>query len=193
VNAYASLTDWRKMVLSPHLIHLPLPRQQTNGDMLMTAQVVPAGDAGDGIRAPVTLYAAVFVKRRATRLGPFRLGHVGWAFQLSSGDRDRPDAAPFSGIWSAGSVDNPGGISVRAPGRHDFWTAIVDDPRPPMRAHGYDACKLLPIATAAPDAALRAQMRVAAGPYVIIFANCMNGVYTVLRAFGAALPSMLSD
>jgi hypothetical protein len=161
--------------------------------MLMTAQVVPAGDAGDGIRAPVTLYAAVFVKRRATRLGPFRLGHVGWAFQLSSGDRDRPDAAPFSGIWSAGSVDNPGGISVRAPGRHDFWTAIVDDPRPPMRAHGYDACKLLPIATAAPDAALRAQMRVAAGPYVIIFANCMNGVYTVLRAFGAALPSMLSD
>lgn len=130
-----------------------------------------------------TLKAAVFLRRRATRIGPFRFGHVGWAFQVTSG----PGAD--GGLWSAGAIENWGGRPVASARAADFWAELVADPFGPMRARRYDEYKLIETVTASPAAAWRAQQRIGDRTYVILFANCVDAVAAIVGAFGGRLPS----
>lgn len=167
-------------------------RRETAGATPAPRDGLHGASADEAVRSPgtITLTAAVFVRRKATRVGPFRVGHVGWAFQLGPADAIGVDlAAGSAGGWSAGSLENYGGYPIASARRADFWTDVFDDPLMPMRARNYDEYKLIEVANATPEAALRAQRRVHARPYLLLFANCADGVATVLRAFGADLPS----
>jgi len=137
-----------------------------------------------------TLHAAVFLKRRATRVGPFRFGHVGWAFQLTlSCDGGRAGVTADRTGWSAGAVENIAGNLIAAPGYADFWCDVVEDPLSSMLMRGYDEYKIVAVQDPHPEAALRMQARVGVRPYVIVFGNCVNSTHDVLRTFGATVPS----
>jgi hypothetical protein len=135
----------------------------------------------------VSLRAAVFVRRRATRIGPFRFGHVAWAFQIQPDERG--DAAPLAGVWSAGAVENGAAHAVCGPERAGYWSATTADLPALMRAHRYDEYKTVRVEDACPHAALRVQAAIARRPYAILVLNCVTRTKQVLRAFGAALPS----
>jgi hypothetical protein len=136
-------------------------------------------------RCRVSLSGAVFLRRRAIRLGRHRLGHVGWGFQLL------PDHVQSDDVyrWAAGSVENTASRPFAAPGRSDFWCGAYEEPWEAMLEHRYDEYKLIIVDDAFPEAALHAQAAVQARPYVLLFSNCVNAVTRVLGAFGASLPS----
>jgi hypothetical protein len=112
--------------------------------------------------------AGAFVRRS----GAAGLGHVGWTFQY-------PD-----GSFCDGAVENPAGTPTSPPGKTGFWSQTVADPDPPMQLRAYDAFKLFEIETGAPDQADKTVAWVATQPYLVIFRNCMDDTYDVLRSYG---------
>lgn len=112
--------------------------------------------------------AGAFVRRS----GANGLGHVGWTFQYADGSYDD------------GSVENPAGTPVSAPGETGFWSQRVVDPDPPMQLRDYDLFKLFVIDTADSDQADNTVAWIATQPYLVIFRNCMDDAYDVLRSYG---------
>src|SRR5579859_2485188 len=117
---------------------------------------------------PPMMRAGAFVRRS----GAYGLGHVGWTFQYSDGS------------YCDGSVENPAGTPVSAPGQTGFWTQRVSDPDIPMRLLSYDAFKLFAIDASSPDQADKTVAWIANQPYLVIFRNCMDDTYDVLRSYG---------
>jgi hypothetical protein len=117
---------------------------------------------------PHMMRAGAFVRRS----GAFGLGHVGWAFQYADGS------------YCDGSVENPAGTAVSPPGQTGFWTERVVDPDVPMQLRAYDAFKLFEVASTTPDHADKTVAWVAQQPYLVIFRNCMDDAYDVLRSYG---------
>jgi len=119
--------------------------------------------------------AGAFVRRS----GAYGLGHVGWTFEYADGS------------YCDGSVENPAGTPISAPGDTGFWSQRVTDPDVPMRLRDYDAFKLFVIDTGASDQADQTVAWIAMQPYLVIFRNCMDDTYDVLRSYGVpdlALP-----
>jgi hypothetical protein len=114
--------------------------------------------------------AGAFVRRS----GAGGLGHVGWTFQYADGS------------YCDGAVENQAGTPVSPPGKTGFWTQRAIDPDPPMQLRAYDAFKLFEIETGTPDHADKTVAWVATQPYLVIFRNCMDDTYDVLRSFGIA-------
>ncbi len=112
--------------------------------------------------------AGAFVRRS----GAAGLGHVGWTFQY-------PD-----GSFCDGAVENPAGTPMSPPGQTGFWTQTVVDPDPPMKLRAYDAFKLFEIPTGNPDQADKTVAWIGLQPYLVIFRNCMDDTYDVLRSYG---------
>jgi hypothetical protein len=112
--------------------------------------------------------AGAFVRRN----GAFGLGHVGWAFQYTDGS------------YCDGSVENPAGTPVSPPGQTGFWTQRVVDPDVPMQLRAYDEFKLFEVESVAPDRADKTVAWVGQQPYLVIFRNCMDDTYDVLRSYG---------
>lgn len=112
--------------------------------------------------------AGAFVRRS----GADGLGHVGWTFQYT-------DAS-----YCDGAVENPAGTPVSPPGQTGFWTQRVTDPDIPMQLRAYDAFKLFALDSAAPDQADKTVAWIATQPYLVIFRNCMDDTYDVLRSYG---------
>jgi hypothetical protein len=117
-------------------------------------------------------------------------GHVGWGF-----------AIPGSTEWFVGSMENPSGWAVNLPGWTGFWHLKVPNGKAAQEvmrrpeAHGapkgtppYASAKVL----AAPAPNLRAAQQKmnewAHRPYTALGGNCMNCVFDILTAYGAALP-----
>ena len=117
---------------------------------------------------PGMIRAGAFVRRS----GAYGLGHVGWTFQYADGS------------YCDGSVENPAGTPISAPGQTGFWTQRVADPDLPMQLRAYDAFKLFEIETSTPDAADKTVAWIATQPYLVIFRNCMDDTYDVLRSYG---------
>jgi hypothetical protein len=117
---------------------------------------------------PGMMRAGAFVRRS----GAAGLGHVGWTFQY-------PD-----GSFCDGAVENPAGTPMSPPGQTGFWTQTVVDPDPPMKLRDYDAFKLFEIPTGNPDQADKTVAWIGLQPYLVIFRNCMDDTYDVLRAYG---------
>lgn len=117
---------------------------------------------------PFMMRAGAFVRRS----GAYGLGHVGWTFEY-------PD-----GSYCDGSVENPAGTPISAPGETGFWSQRVTDPDIPMRLRAYDAFKMFLIDSAAPGQADKTVAWIATQPYLVIFRNCMDDTYDVLRSYG---------
>ena len=117
---------------------------------------------------PGMMRAGAFVRRS----GADGLGHVGWTFQY-------PD-----GSFCDGAVENPAGTPMSPPGQTGFWTQTVVDPDPPMKLRDYDAFKLFEIPTGNPDQADKTVAWIGLQPYLVIFRNCMDDTYDVLRSYG---------
>lgn len=112
--------------------------------------------------------AGAFVRRS----GASGLGHVGWTFQYTDG------------TYCDGSVENPAGTPVSAPGETGFWSQRVADPDPPMQLRAYDFFKLFVIDAADSIQADTTVAWIATQPYFVIFRNCMDDTYDVLRSYG---------
>jgi hypothetical protein len=112
--------------------------------------------------------AAAFVRRS----GANGLGHVGWSFQYADG------------TYCDGAVENPAGTPISPPGETGFWTQRVADPDVPMRLRAYDAFKMFTVDSGTPDPADRTVAWIATQPYLVIFRNCMDDTYDVLRSYG---------
>ena len=117
---------------------------------------------------PLMMRAGAFVRRS----GAYGLGHVGWTFQYADGS------------YCDGSVENPAGTPISAPGDTGFWSQTVADPDVPMRLRAYDAFKLFVIDTVSSDQADKTVAWIATQPYLVIFRNCMDDTYDVLRSYG---------
>ncbi len=117
--------------------------------------------------------AAAFIRRS----GAEGLGHVGWSFQYSDG------------TYRGGSVENPAGMPVMPPGGTGFWSERILDPVAPMRLLSYDVFKMFEVPNSDHGRADSTVAWIAQQPYVVIFRNCMDDAYDVLRAYGVpALP-----
>jgi hypothetical protein len=114
--------------------------------------------------------AGAFVRRD----GASGLGHVGWSFEYNDGS------------YCDGSVENQAGTPISAPGETGFWSQRVVDPDVPMRLRAYDAFKLFEIANGTPDEADKTVAWIATQPYLVIFRNCMDDTYDVLRSYGVS-------
>ena len=112
--------------------------------------------------------AGAFVRRS----GAYGLGHVGWTFQYADGS------------YCDGSVENQAGTPISPPGETGFWTERVVDPDLPMKLHVYDAFKLFEIESGETDHADKTVAWIATQPYLVIFRNCMDDTYDVLRSYG---------
>lgn len=112
--------------------------------------------------------AGAFVRRS----GAYGLGHVGWTFQYTDGS------------YCDGSVENPAGTPISAPGQTGFWSQRVADPDVPMQLRSYDSFKLFVIDTSDSGQADQTVAWVATQPYLVIFRNCMDDTYDVLRSYG---------
>jgi hypothetical protein len=112
--------------------------------------------------------AGAFVRRS----GASGLGHVGWTFQFADGS------------FSDGAVENPAGTPISPPGQTGFWSQTVADPDAPMKLRAYDEFKLFEIAAGNSDQADKTVAWVATQPYLVIFRNCMDDTYDVLRSYG---------
>ncbi len=117
---------------------------------------------------PLMMRACAFVRRS----GAYGLGHVGWSFQYNDGS------------YCDGSVENPAGTAISAPGQTGFWTERVVDPDLPMKLHDYDLFKVFEIGSSTPDRADKTVAWIATQPYLVIFRNCMDDTYDVLRSYG---------
>ena len=117
---------------------------------------------------PGMMRAGAFVRRN----GAYGLGHVGWTFQYADGS------------YCDGGVENVAGTPISPPGQTGFWTERVVDPDIPMQLRAYDAFKLFEIEAGTPDQADKTVAWVATQPYLVIFRNCMDDTYDVLRSYG---------
>jgi hypothetical protein len=117
---------------------------------------------------PDMMRACAFVRRS----GAYGLGHVGWSFQYTDGS------------YCDGSVENPAGTAISAPGQTGFWTERVVDPDLPMKLHDYDLFKVFEIESGTADHADQTVAWIATQPYLVIFRNCMDDTYDVLRSYG---------
>jgi len=118
---------------------------------------------------PGMMRAGAFVRRS----GAYGLGHVGWTFQYTDGS------------YCDGSVENPAGTAISAPGQTGFWTERVVDPDLPMKLHDYDLFKVFEIESGTADHADQTVAWIATQPYLVIFRNCMDDTYDVLRSYGS--------
>lgn len=112
--------------------------------------------------------AGAFVRRS----GADGLGHVGWSYQYADGS------------FCDGAVENPGGTPVSPPGQTGFWCERVSDPITPMQLEKYDAFKMFDVSSSDPDDADRTVAWVGEQPYLVVFRNCMDDTYDVLRSYG---------
>src|SRR5579863_3966787 len=127
---------------------------------------------------PGMMRAGAFVRRS----GASGLGHVGWSFQY-------PD-----GSYCNGSVENPAGTPISPPGQTGFWSQRVADTDLPMQLRDYDAFKMFEIDNGLPDQADKTVSWIATQPYLVIFRNCMDDTYDVLRSYGVpGLPMPLLE
>lgn len=112
--------------------------------------------------------AGAFVRRS----GADGLGHLGWCFQY------------VDGTFCDGAVENPSGTPVSPPGQTGFWSQRVSDPVAPMQLEKYDAFKMFEIQGGDSNDADKTVAWVEQQPYLVIFRNCMDDTYDVLRAYG---------
>lgn len=112
--------------------------------------------------------ACVFLRRS----GAMGLGHVGWAFE----QRD--------GLFYTGAVENPSGSPVAHPNDIGFWSVKTKDPVGQMRKRSYDSYKVIGLNGGNHVRAWSKVIQVKKSWYTLLFGNCMDDTYNVLRAYG---------
>jgi hypothetical protein len=130
-----------------------------------------SGEAGRG-----SMRAAVVVRYG----GADDLGHVGWAFDLSSDE------------VNAGAVENPSGAPRSSAPTTGFWQESLADPMPCIRQHNYNDVKVIDLPKGDPVAAYGVVKWVGTQAYDVVGRNCLDDVYDVMRAYRVAdlpLPS----
>jgi hypothetical protein len=130
-----------------------------------------SGEAGRG-----SMRAGVVVRYA----GAHDLGHVGWAFDLSSDEAN------------AGAVENPGGTERSTPATMGFWQESLADPMPCIRQHSYNDVKVIDLPKGDAVAAYGVVKWIGTQPYDVLGRNCLDDVYDVMRTYGVAdlpLPS----
>jgi hypothetical protein len=112
--------------------------------------------------------AMVFVRRS----GAMGLGHVGWAFEKSND------------LFYSGSVENPGGKPVESPDKIGFWSIKSNYPQQHFVSRDYDEFKIINISGGNHVRAYSEVIRVKRSWYTLLFGNCMDDTFNVLRAYG---------
>jgi hypothetical protein len=110
------------------------------------------------------------------RTGAHGAGHVGWAF------------LDEQGLWDAGAVER-GGL-ITPPGRSGYWSNVMEDPTPRMRALNYDSYKEFEVNAPSPALARSTVGDVSRRYFNLVLHNCMQDTYNVLTAYGANLPQI---
>jgi len=116
--------------------------------------------------------ACIFLRRS----GAMGLGHVGWAFEKEDG------------IFYAGAVENPSGSPVAHPDDIGFWSVKTKDPVGHMRKRAYDTYKIIGLRKGNHVRAWSKVLQVKKSWYTLLFGNCMDDTYNVLKEYG--VPSM---
>jgi hypothetical protein len=128
--------------------------------------------------------ALVFVRRASNVV----IGHVGWGFRIHPGELPTRSASSVTKphVWSVGAVENPTGWLFARPGSDGFWKRPTADPLSIMINLGYDQYKIIPVVPADIRKAQEAEEVIRNRDYSVALINCMNDVYDVLTAYGAA-------
>jgi hypothetical protein len=118
------------------------------------------------------------------------LGHVGWGF-----------ADPHGPGWFIGAMENPLGWPAVPPGWGGFWyvqvangkaaaDAMLNPPAfgAPSGTPAYAKAKKVDVLSPNVQAVQQKMIEWAQRPYVAAGGNCMNCVFDILVAYGAALP-----
>jgi hypothetical protein len=101
-------------------------------------------------------------------------GHLGWAFDLDSGET------------YCGSVENPQGLPSCDPADMVFWNQESPAPVALMAARrpAYESLKYVDLAAGNSLDAQSTIAWIATQPYCLFGRNCMDDVYDVLRSYG---------
>ena len=112
--------------------------------------------------------ACVFVRRS----GASGLGHVGWAFEQSNG------------LFYTGAVENPSGSPVEHPSKIGFWSVKTKNPLKYMAQRDYDSYKIIDLKRGNHVRGWSAVLKVKNSWYTLLFGNCMDDTYNVLKEYG---------
>lgn len=112
--------------------------------------------------------ACVFVRRD----GANGLGHVGWAFEKGNG------------VFYTGAVENPSGQPVVHPDDIGFWSIKTKNPIGPMKNRKYDSYKVINLRRGNHVRAWSQVIKVKKSWYTLLFGNCMDDTYNVLKEYG---------
>jgi len=145
--------------------------EQKTSESAAEEAVAASGPAGASV---------VFVRRNAT-LG---IGHVGWGFLIHFGEDETTSLSGDNNLWEIGAVENHSGSPIAPPLADGYWHERTSEPLAPVAQRGYDHYKVIPVSNIDLGAAFRAEAVVRDRPYIAAVSNCMNDVYSILKAYG---------
>jgi hypothetical protein len=129
--------------------------------------------------------AYVFCRYAGAPVGPFKMGHVGWAFTGS------PKADGVFGY--CGSTEELSGSPWAKAREANFWMRACASEAEimhwmrnnPEGAPPYDAYKTIAVAKPDADAAWKQVLAAQSAGYLALGKNCLDFTYRVLNAYGA--------
>lgn len=124
--------------------------------------------------------AVVFVRRRAT----MGIGHVGWGFLVHAGSAGTLSLVGDGNVWEIGAVENHHGWLITPPLEDGYWRERTSQPLRCVATRAYDHYKVVPVAEANVEAAIKEEEVISERPYMAAVGNCMNDVYHILTAYG---------
>jgi hypothetical protein len=125
-----------------------------------------------------------------------RFGHVGWGFTLEEGDEPTCYFGSTDHLWRSEFWDIPAWLRyahVIPSNDIDWWEdSGVCRKMMDVMANGhhlrYHLVKELPVANAQPQLACQKARSLARSGWSLLANNCVHHTYSVLEAYGAALP-----